>query len=182
MMMSSYFSSAMHQRLASRAENWVDFLRREVDLSSPPADLFSIARLRRIGFLGLRLMVPRGMLLPVAGGYEVYIRSSASRDIDISFNEKEGELTPRQRFTLAHEIAHTLYFHSSNTVPVPDPSISNELLLEDICNRTAGQILIPTHLLKREISGHSSIDPTLVLSIARACFINRFGLTIDTYL
>jgi IrrE N-terminal-like domain len=112
-------------------------------------------------------MVPRGLLIPTKEGYEVYLRHYVNQDIDISTREEGRELTPRQRFTLAHEIAHTLYFQKSGSVPVPDPAISNELTLESICDRTAGQILLPTHLLKLEIHHHGKIDSDLVISLAR---------------
>lgn len=156
----------MRSALVSRAENWVDFLRREIDLSHPPTDLYAVARLRRITLLGLRFMVPRGLLLPVEGGYEVYIRHSANKNIDISGREPEGQLTARQRFTLAHEIVHTLFYTFSGSTPTPNPIASNGVILEEICNRTAGQILLPTHLLKREIDDRGQIDSTLILSIS----------------
>jgi Zn-dependent peptidase ImmA (M78 family) len=156
----------MHSELASRAKNWVDFLRREVNLSEPPVDLYAIARLRQIILLGLRFMVPRGLLLPVENGYEVYIRDHHNKNIDISGREPEGQLTTRQRFTLAHEIVHTVFYKFLGSTPTPDPIASNEMVLEGICNRTAGQILLPTHLLKREIADRTKIDSALILSIA----------------
>lgn len=156
----------MLSSLASRADNWADFLRREIDMSAAPVNLLAIARNRRVRKIGLRFMVPRGLLLPVSGGYEIYIRNSTNRDLDISEQEKEGDLVPGQRFTLAHEIAHTLFFRFADNIPSPDPSISNELLLEDVCDRTAGQVLVPTHLLKREISMHGRVDSHLVLTMA----------------
>jgi hypothetical protein len=169
----------MRSALVSRAENWVDFLRREVDLSHPPTDLYAIARLRQITLLGLRFMIPRGLLLPVEGGYEVYVRDARNKDIDISRPEPEGQLTTRQRFTLAHEIVHTLFYRFSGSMPMPDPIASNEMVLEDICNRTAGQILLPTHLLKREIVHDSAqIDPNLILSVAKK-FRASLSVTMD---
>ena len=153
--------------LVSRADNWADFLRREIDMSAAPVNLLAIARSRRVKKIALRFMVPRGLLLPVIGGYEIYIRNSTNRDLDILDQEKEEDLVPGQRFTLAHEIAHTLFFRFADNMPSPDPSISNELLLEDVCDRTAGQVLVPTHLLKHQIAMHGRVDSRLVLTIAK---------------
>lgn len=160
----------MHTARNWRAENWADFLPRTLGLSSPPIDLYSVARLKHIRHLGLRLMVPRGLLLPVAGGFEVYIRdTSHKRDIDISkedVREPLGLLTPRQRFSLAHEIAHTLFYKMSESVPAPDGTLPITPDLEQICDRTAANILIPTHLLKKEVTDSAKIDATFVQSIA----------------
>ncbi len=148
-----------------RSENWADFLPTTLGYSSPPVDLYAVARHRRIKRLGLRFMIPRGVLLPVDGGFEVYLRDSCRKDVDISAPETEDRLSARQRFSLAHEIAHTFFYRLSDTTPVPQP-VSNELELEKTCDRTAGHILIPTNLLKREIGDYQRIDASLVRSIA----------------
>jgi hypothetical protein len=153
-----------------RAENWADFLPRTLGLSSPPIDLYSVARLKHITHLGFRLMVPRGLLLPVEGGFKVYIRDTRQkRDIDISkedVREPVGFLSPRQRFSLAHEIAHTLFYKMSESVPAPDGILPITPDLEQICDRTAANILIPTHLLKKEITDSAKIDAMFIQSIA----------------
>jgi hypothetical protein len=115
--------------------------------------------------LGLRFMIPRGVLLPVEGGFEVYLRDSCRKDMDISEPETESGLSPRQRFSLAHEIAHTFFYKLSDSTPAPE-EVTNELELEKTCDRTAGHILIPTNLLKREVGDYQRIDASLVRSIA----------------
>jgi hypothetical protein len=149
-----------------RADNWADFLPSALGYSRPPVDLFAVARHRRIQHLGLRSMIPRGLLLPIAGGFETYLRSSVRRDLDISDVEPLGLLSHRQRFSLAHEIAHTFFYRLSDAVPSPDGTFSNALELEKMCDRTAGHILMPTSLLRREIGDYERIDATVVRSIA----------------
>src|SRR5437667_10026089 len=108
-----------------RAENSADFLPSALGLSHPPIDLYAVARHRRIRHLGFRFMIPRGVLLPVEGGFEVYLRDSMRKDLDISPAEPKGFLSPRQRFSLAHEIAHTFFYEFSDSVPAPDGTVSN---------------------------------------------------------
>jgi hypothetical protein len=168
------------------AENWADFLPRTLGFSSPPVDLYSVARLKHIKHLGFRLMIPRGLLLPVTGGFEVYIRDTTQkRDIDITKEgicEPVGLMSPRQRFSLAHEIAHTLFYKTSGAVPVPDNTVPIPTDLEQICDRTAGYILIPTHLLKKEIIDSEKINAAFIQSIASkfrtslAVAINRLAV------
>jgi len=149
-----------------RTENWADFLPSTLGYSAAPVDLHAVARHRRIKHLGLRFMIPRGMLVPVEGGFEVYLRDHDRKDVDISKSEPDGELTARQRFSLAHEIAHTLFYKFSSETPAPEP-ISNDLELEKTCDRMAGHILIPTDLLKRDIGDYERIDARFVQWVAR---------------
>ena len=152
-----------HATLASR--NWADLLPGNIGYSRPPVDLHAVADQRRIKHLGLRFMIPRG-ILPVKAGFEVYLRDPIRKDIDISEPESEGLLAPHQRFSLAHEIAHTFFYKFSDSVPVPDGTVSNELELEKTCDVTAGRILMPTDLLKREIQDYEKIDAAFIRSVA----------------
>jgi hypothetical protein len=121
-------------------------------------------------------MVPRGVLLPVKGGFEVYLRDLVRRrDVELADNEATEPtdpsapdfLTTRQRFSLAHEIAHTLFYKAAQqSVPLPEPTVKNPMELEDICDRTAGFILLPTHLLKREVGDSGKINAAFVKSVA----------------
>jgi hypothetical protein len=111
-------------------------------------------------------MVPRGLLLPVEGGFEVYLRDMVAGELDISCPEPQGVLSGRQRFSFAHEIAHTLFYDLSASVPCPQDTIENGFALEKLCNETAGYILVPTELLKRELEDYELIDADFVRSVA----------------
>lgn len=136
---------------ASRAIDWADNVHSSVGCFTPPIDLLAVARFRRIKRAGFRLMVNRGVLVPVGGGFEVYLRDLDSRDIDIEGAEPETLLSPRQRFTFAHEIIHTFFYKTSSEVPAPTGVVKNPLKLEEICDRAALRLLVPTPLLRREI-------------------------------
>jgi hypothetical protein len=115
-------------------------------------------------------MVPGGALVPVNGGFEVYLRDLVRRDIDTSGTEPPNLLSSRQRFSLAHEIAHTYYYKMSDSTPTPNSPFSDTRELEKECNRTAGSILVPTALLRRQIKEKIddpvNIDAGFVRSVA----------------
>jgi len=148
--------------------NWADTLPAILGIRHPPVDLYAVARHRRIRSVGFRFMIPRGLMLPVEGGFEVYLRDQMRRDADVSKGEPEGALSVRQRFSLAHEIAHTRFYRLSDPIPCPQPITSNGRELEDICDQMAGCILIPTSLLKRKIHDYGKeVDANFVRLITQ---------------
>jgi len=108
--------------------------------------------------------------VPADGGFEVYLRDLIRRDIDISGSEPTNLLSSRQRFSFAHEIAHTYYYKLSGSIPISDHVISNPVDLEDHCDRTAARILVPTALLRQEIKKKigdpENIDEAFIRSAA----------------
>jgi hypothetical protein len=99
-------------------------------------------------------MVSLGALVPVHQGYEVFLQGTEAQELDIQAPEPLGELTARQRFTLAHEIAHTFFYKGMDQVPVPSFSVKTRLEyreLEDICDRAAKRILVPMQLLRTQV-------------------------------
>jgi hypothetical protein len=149
------------------AENWADMLPSVLGFKAPPVDLYAVARHRRIRYIGFRFIIPRGLMVPVAGGFEVYLRDQLRRDVDISQEEPRRDLSVRHRFSLAHEIAHTRFYRFSDPVPFPDDATPNWRKLEDDCDRMAGCILVPTYLLKQKIRDYrKEIDSDFVRSIA----------------
>jgi hypothetical protein len=149
------------------AENWADVLPSILGFKRPPIDLYAVARHRRIRRLSFRFIIPRGMMVPVEGGFDVYLRDQAEKDADISRAETMNDLSFRQRFSLAHEIAHTRFYRFSDSVPSPDAVTPTWRNLEDNCDRMAGCILIPTYLLKQKIRDYGKhIDGEFVRSVA----------------
>jgi hypothetical protein len=162
-----------------RAFSWADNVHLACRSDALPVDLFAAARRSLVIRAGFCLMVQRGVLVPVLGGFELLLRDIQSRDLDIEAEEGQGALSPRQRFTFAHELAHTHFFKMSDGLPtVRKPEIAH-LKLEEICNGAAGRILVPTNLLKREISQELSgnrerIDANFVRAMA-----TRFNVSYD---
>ena len=137
---------------SARAYRWADSVPSLVGCKSPPIDLHAVARLQRIKRAELRLMIHRGALVPVPGGFEVYLRALEPEKLNLDAPETYGQLTTRQRQAFAHEIAHTFFYKDSNGVPAPTHQVKNDLELEKICDRTGWHLLIPTGLLKAEIN------------------------------
>jgi hypothetical protein len=111
--------------------------------------------MQRVKRVRLQLMVQLGALAPVPGGFQISIRHPEPRDLDVELPEPPDLLTPRQRFTLAHEIAHTRFYTSGEGVPVPNTKLKNSTRtragLEEACNRVAARLLVPKALLSGEI-------------------------------
>jgi hypothetical protein len=124
-------------------------------------------------------MVHRGVLIPVAAGFELFVRDLESRDLDIAVKEPEGVLSPRHRFSFAHEIAHTFFYKDSNGIPAPTwvPKDSREL--ERICDGSAARILVPSNLLKREIRQELQGDCERIDSDFVRAMVARFRVSHD---
>jgi hypothetical protein len=106
-------------------------------------------------------------MVPVEGGFEVYLRDQVEKDVDVSKEEARDELPVRQRFSLAHEIAHTRFYKLSDAVPSPYDMKPNGPQLEDDCDRMAGCMLVPTYLLKQKIRDYGKeIDGNFVRLVA----------------
>jgi hypothetical protein len=141
----------MMHGLTHRAELWGNGAYSSAVRAAPPVDLFAVARSRRVKLIGLELMVPRGVLVPVPGGFHILLRDLEPRELDIGAPEASGLLTHRQRFTLAHEIAHTLFYKNAKENPVDSGEVKKDSDLEEICDVAAKRVLVPAELLEREI-------------------------------
>ena len=135
---------------------YTDVARLDRDRVELPIDLNAIARQRRVKRVKLRPMVRLGALVPVLGGFEILLQSQEPHELDVETPEPKENLHPRQRFTLAHEIAHTLFYRNFAGVPVPTGKVKtygdpDKIGLENICDRAAKRLLVPTRVLKREI-------------------------------
>lgn len=72
-------------------------------------------------------------------GFVVHIQSRKHQLVPAPAVDSSA-LSPRQRFTLAHEISHTFFYGRDLKRVRPHPS---ERLLEDSCNYAAGRLLLP---------------------------------------
>jgi IrrE N-terminal-like domain len=168
-------TSGRSHRGSRWAELWADDAYLSTRCIAPPVDLHAIARLRRVKRLKLQLMVQLGALVPVPGGFEIYIRHPEPQDLDLAFPEPPKLLSPRQRFTFAHEIAHTLFYTGGEGVPVPNTKLKERSTrkyfgIEEVCDRVAKRLLVPTALLSgeidRKLKDPERIDANFVRSMA----------------
>jgi hypothetical protein len=135
-------------------------------ITSSPVDLVAIARLRKVRLVGLRFIIPRGLLIPVDDGFEIYLRSTISSDLSLDRSEPERLLSVRNRFTFAHELAHTFFFDLSESTPKPLSEVVGRTL-EETCNRLAGHLLMPSVMLRQQVADYDQIDARLVTQLSR---------------
>jgi hypothetical protein len=87
-------------------------------------------------------------------GFEVQIRSDKDQAV-LPSDVDASKMTPRERFTLAHEISHTFFYDAQFRPVQPQPS---KQLLEGLCNYGAQCLLLPEFLIEREIGQGSRFD------------------------
>ena len=122
----------------------------ECDVRSVPVNLVSLARhqgIRQIREMDIRL---DGQLLEIeAGGYEVILSKNAP--------------VARKRFTLAHEIAHTLFFAGQDS----EGLACGEEAVEELCNAAAAEILIPSRFLQEIFPRAKEVTIESFLEVSR---------------
>jgi hypothetical protein len=95
-----------------------------------------------------------GAIEVVADEFVVHMRAPKDQLVP-TFAVNSGALSARQRFTLAHEISHTFFYDASRKPCKPHPS---QRLLESLCNYGAQRLLLPDHLVEREIGAGRRFD------------------------
>jgi hypothetical protein len=174
----------MRKDQARREEAWADNLYVDLKCSAPPMDLHAAARKCQVNRLKLRPMIQRGALLPSLGGYEVILRNLEPKDLDVESPEPANELSSQQRFTLAHEIAHTRFYKTAKGKLVPDDgpkkyAYNGEIGLEEICDRVAGHLLVPTQFLKSEVRGSLDSDFERIDAGFVRAMVGKFRVSYD---
>jgi hypothetical protein len=149
----------------------------DLRLSGPPIDLYAIARRQNINRIKLCPMIHRGALLATSTGFQVLLRHPELREFDLNTPEHPYLLNAQQRFTLAHEIAHTHFYQDPKGKLVPtseakEYAYSGEIRLEKICDRLASRILVPARILESDIKNllnneSQRIDSGLLRALVR---------------
>ena len=133
------------QREIAHALSKARSLLEQCDVRSIPVDLVRLAKhvgIRNVAELDTRL---DGQLLELeSGGYEVVLSKSAP--------------ATRKRFTLAHEIAHLLLFPR-------EAAHDHRRETEELCNRVASELLIPTHFLTKLFPAGNAITIESLLKV-----------------
>ena len=132
-----------------------------------PIDLPELTR--RIGaVLQEREMIPEAAMQVKGGQFHIYLQSN--------FQDRPGAAL-RQRFSFAHEIAHTLFFElrdgalkARKDAPIGDR-------LEAACHKGAAMLLVPNKVLTNEISQKESVDTGTITELAE-----RFEVSIEVML
>ncbi len=122
----------------------------ECDVRCLPVNLVSLARhqgIQQIKEMDTRL---DGQLLELEdGGYEIILSKNAS--------------VTRKRFTLAHEIPHTLLFAGQDSEDMG----CGEQAVEELCNTAAAEILIPSRFLQKVFPRDKEVTVESFLEVTR---------------
>jgi len=142
----------------------VDGLCAQASASGPP-DLGRLAVLRRVREIRLEPMLPSGTLSPSAGGFVLCVRSE--RRSVFHPPAFPPDLDPRQRFTFAHELAHTFFYDLGADPPVPKRGAPKGGRLEGLCHFMAGRILLPEAVLQERLGQCERVGADFVLALSR---------------
>jgi Zn-dependent peptidase ImmA (M78 family) len=128
-----------------------------IDLESLIKDLDAV--------LEEREMIPEAAMLPLDGRFHIYMQSNF-KDLQRS--------SRRRRFTLAHEIGHTLFFERRDGELKVRRDAPRGEALEAACHRAASMILIPTKALAAELRDRPLEDGERIRELA-----DRFDVSIE---
>jgi hypothetical protein len=127
-------------------------------LSGVPVDLHEVAKASGVLSVDACEMIPEGAICVEAHGFRIRLQSN--------FSGLPG-MRLRQRFSFAHEIAHTLFYELRNGQIQPVPKAPKGNRLESACHEAAAMILVPDRLLTKELQGRSSkIDSEFIVQLA----------------
>jgi hypothetical protein len=146
-------------------------------LEAVPVNLFRLAHSRRIYRVEFRPLLADGCLVADAKGFTVQISDPEVSVADTSSGEHR-RLSVKQRFTLAHEIAHTLSYDVEHLPVRENPEVLDWIVeeggrpgpeaLEGFCQIAAGLILVPTAALKESLGPWTTVDSVArVLQLAK---------------
>jgi len=151
--------------------------------NSLPVDLNRIAAhcaVRRIEFTPL---LTDGGLAVRDDGFTIYVRCDIGQGGDLTARfaqDGTGSTLPekilrRARFTIAHEIAHTLFYDIRSRPPRAKTQVDDEASttkLELACNQIAGLIVMPEALMQRTFARFEFVLPEEFRKLAEAAMVS----------
>jgi len=144
-------------------------------LGDGEVNLYELARSRRIYRLELCPLLSDGRLLLDNSGFRVQLNNPEKLVVSLDSGDPPT-LTRKQRFTLAHEIAHTLVYDIARNPPKEVEQILTVIAeaggsapadsVEQFCQISAGLILMPSGSLRKAIGGRRLDSPEEVVRLA----------------
>jgi hypothetical protein len=145
------------------------------DLPLPLARFAGQVGVRKVFFR--RFSVDGQLEVREDGGFDLRLHplKGNARLLRQEYLQRDGRrLHPRIRFTIAHEIAHALFFARRDgevATELYEPrSRKDEVRVERECNRIAAALLMPEHLVRhaRESLAADSTEPSAILALTLA--------------
>lgn len=129
-------------------------------MSAPPVDLHEVAKASGVLSVDDCEMIPEAVICVDGHGFRIRLQSN--------FAGIAGTRL-RQRFSFAHEIAHTFFYELRNGQMQPIPKAPKGDKLESACHEAAAMILVPDGLLTKELRARrSEIDSPFIVQLAEA--------------
>jgi hypothetical protein len=119
-----------------------------------PIDVFRLATQRKVRVSNdlVGKSCEEGLLIPLNGGYRVRLKKSSTES--------------RRRFSLAHELGHTLFYRDSGNGPRHQIGVLNtreRTAEERICNLFASALLMPSQQLREHLGDLPTDRPSELL-------------------
>lgn len=155
-----------------------------------PTDLGRIAAKRAVRVIEFRPLLVDGGLSVMPDGFRIFVRcdsDKAEKFTKLFWEDGTGKSLPapiakRVRYTIAHEIAHTLLFDIKKQPPRPTVETKkgqNLRGLEHACNDVAGAILLPETAIRREfLDLNELLDPDKLRAFAERALVSLPTLVI----
>lgn len=168
---------AVRSEATRKAESWAN----SVAVGPLPIPIHELALACKVKSLQFRLLISTAALKKRQDGYAIVVNVLANgvdqvEGTEITPNQEWSRLRAPVRFSIAHELAHILFYDAVGG------QTDNELLsqnwneVEKACNQMAAIMLLPKERLMREL-GKTVFDNEHVSSVAR-----RFGVSRETIL
>lgn len=142
-----------------------------------PVLLQPLAARRRVTSVEFCPLLVDAMLTTHPSGFRILFNSNGNEPSKLNkqfANEsKDHPLPPRLRFSLAHEIAHTLFYDLGEGSPAIGKKFRSgggRTALEHLersCNKLAAHLLLPTPMLAKSIRALRNYEPESFLELAR---------------
>jgi Zn-dependent peptidase ImmA (M78 family) len=123
----------------------------------PPIDPYRVAQLCGIQIVERR-MIPEAVTSVVDGSVVIYLQDN--------FTELPG-MKSRRRFTLSHEICHTLFYNLNGDSFKKLPGTPRGESLEQLCHLGAGELLVPELLFRQATADEANLNSDLISRLAR---------------
>jgi hypothetical protein len=149
-----------------------------------PVNLSALASRCRVKDIRFRPLIVDGALGVSSDGFEIFVRckSFEIEELNDLFNSSpNGSELPRSiihkaRFTIAHELAHTLFYDRKVTPPKRKFRVSTHkeaTTLEHACNTTAAAFLLPKEALRKYFGNADFRDPKTLAMIAAKALVAK---------
>lgn len=141
-----------------------------------PVLLRPIAERRKVTSVEFCPLLVDAMLTTHPNGFRILFNSNGADPLELRRNyeceSREQVMGSRLRFSLAHEIAHTLFYDLSGGIPQiarQFRSGGGRTVMEKLewnCNRLAAQMLLPTPMLRAALRRMKTVNPQALLELA----------------